>query len=96
MICRAGCSMTDVLATLGLSFRDISPATPRTKVPDVVRRAQNAARSSMPRNLPAAIRQQPVTVIYTDEIHINEAIARALALVVVNRELVQIVLRGSA
>jgi hypothetical protein len=93
MVCRAGCETGDVLRALGLSFRDISPTTPHTPVPDVVRKAESAARLSIARNLPASVRQQPITMIYADPEHVDQAIGRALALVVVRRELIQLALR---
>lgn len=96
MTCRAGCETRDVLRALGLSFRDISPNAPRSPRPPVVYEAESAARLSVSRNLPASVRQQPITMIYTDPEHVDQAIARALALVVVKREFVQLALRGEA
>jgi hypothetical protein len=92
LICRAGCQTQDVLTALGLSWRDISPDSPREPVPEIVRAARHAASSSISRNLPASVRQQPLTLIFTGEDHLDQAIARALALVVVRRELVQLAL----
>jgi hypothetical protein len=94
IICRAGCEVRDVLRGLGLSFRDISPTATRAPRPAVVREAEGAARSSISRNLPASVRQQPITMIYTNPEHVDQAIARALALVAVKREFVQLALRG--
>lgn len=94
--CFAGCSLEAICAALQIKVSSLfaESAIPRKLEPTIVRHARRAASESLSRNLPASVRQQPITVIYSDEAHVDDAIARALALCV-EGELVQVALEGT-
>jgi hypothetical protein len=96
--CFAGCTVDGICAGLGITVADlfVRPREPRKPEPAIVQHARRVANQSLSRNLPRSVREQPLVMIFTDANHVDAAIARALALAVEHRELVQVALKGNA
>src|SRR5262249_54420035 len=87
--CHAGCSIEAVCTALRIKVSDLftEPRKMRAVEPPIVRDARIAVREGLSPNLPRATKEQPMTIIWTDEQNVDEAIGRALALMVEFREL---------
>jgi hypothetical protein len=96
--CFAGCTVGSIVAALGLKLSDLfaAPYSPGDSKPIIVRRAAQQIADLRSRLTPTERETEvPVTVVYCDQGHLDAGIARALALAVVKREIVQALLSDS-
>jgi hypothetical protein len=91
--CFAGCSIEDICAALRIRVGDLFMGPPPKPQPPILRAAQRVASEGL-RHHRRAVREEPITVIFTDATAIDAAIARALALTV-EGELCQVALKES-
>lgn len=91
--CFAGCAVEDICAALRIRVGDLftEPRAPHKAEPPVVHAARRVVSEGL-RHHRRFVREEPVTVILTDSMSVDAAIARALALAV-EGELVQVSLR---
>ena len=82
LYCFAGCSVESICAALKVKVSDLfsAPGTVQPK-PQIVRNAERQI-ADLRSRLTARERVLPVTVVYIDPDHLNEGIARALAVAI--------------
>jgi putative DNA primase/helicase len=82
--CFAGCAVGAICEALKIKLGNLfsEPRGSRVAESQVLQDARRSVRASLSRNLPRSVRDQPVTVIYTETDYVDEAMARALALTV--------------
>jgi hypothetical protein len=97
--CWRGCPKADILRALGLGWVDLfgGPRQPRPEdaLDLQTRPAVDRAKNKFRHHPVASRTDEPLTVLVTDADHMNETIARALALAV-EGELVQVALENAS
>jgi hypothetical protein len=94
--CFAGCTIEAICAALGMKMCELfdAPCARRKSEPGIVHAAQRQI-SGLRSRLAPHEREQAVTLVLANEVNLDLAIARALALAV-EGELVQVALDGEA
>jgi hypothetical protein len=82
--CFAGCAVGAICDALRIRLSNLfsEPRDSQVAQSQMLQDARRAVSTSLSRNLPRSVREQPVTLIYTEGDHVDEAMARALALTV--------------
>ena len=91
--CFAGCSIESICEAVGLKVSYLFPES-RTipSKPHIVREDEKQI-TDLRSRLTRRERGWPITLVETDDDHVDHAIVRALALAVVHQEIVQVVLK---